>query len=755
MGDRTRMPFAATRRTLPQRPREVFTDMQRILDVLKQYWGYDSLRPLQGEAMASVIEGRDSLTVLPTGGGKSLCFQAPAVAMEGMAVVVSPLIALMKDQVDALQANGVAAACINSSLSNSERYAVDAAIRAGALKLLYVTPERLVQPRFIAYLQRFGVSFIAIDEAHCISMWGHDFRPEYRGISVLKEQFPGIAVHAYTATATPQVRNDIIQQLNLDAPDVHVGDFDRPNLNYKVRQRSDRMGQLTAVIDTHPGESGVVYAISRKDVEEIAAALNQRGYRAIAYHAGMGDHDRKTNQEAFLREEVDIIVATVAFGMGIDKSNVRYVVHAAMPKSLEHYQQESGRAGRDGLEADCVLLYSGGDFGLWSRILQNDEGEGSAIAAQKLRDMFDYCGSVACRHATLVQYFGQPWTKAKCGACDVCNGEIETMAGAEEIAQFICRAVQGVEQRFGAQYVAGILAGKADARVHQNGHDDLPEFGKLGSHTQRAVRGWIEQLVAQGYLEKAGEYGVLQLTANGDRVLRGEPDVPVVLTESAPSKRGGKRAAAAAGADWEGVDRELFEALRTLRRETAQAQGKPPYIVFGDRSLRDLARKRPSSAAALLAVHGVGRQKAKDYGETFLAAIMDYCSERGMAMDVGLDAGFEMAAPASARTKPTAKDFAFDLFRSGCSIADVCEQTARAETTVSGYLAEFIEAEGRTDGDPWVDAATVARVYEAVQTVGMEKLKPIHSQLNGEVDYTAIRIAVACIQNASDEAAAG
>ncbi|MCK4305220.1 MAG: ATP-dependent DNA helicase RecQ, partial [Candidatus Eisenbacteria sp.] len=353
---------------------------------MKAYWGYGAFLPLQREAMASILRKRDSLVVLPTGGGKSLCFQVPALAMPGMAVVVSPLISLMKDQVDALVQCGVAAACLNSSLPPEERRAIMSTARAGRLKILYVAPERLVQDAFIGFLRNTDLSFVAVDEAHCISMWGHDFRPEYRELRILKEVFPGKAVHCYTATATEHVRTDIVRQLGLDSPEVLVGSFDRPNLIYRVARRHagrSKIQQLREVIDRHRGESGIIYCITRKDVELLSGQLSQLGYRSLPYHAGMEAVERKNSQEAFIREESDIIVATVAFGMGIDKSNVRYVIHAGMPKSLEHYQQESGRAGRDGLEAECCLFYSLQDYTIWQRILGKPTEGATATASAK------------------------------------------------------------------------------------------------------------------------------------------------------------------------------------------------------------------------------------------------------------------------------------------------------------------------------------------------------------------------------------
>ncbi len=362
--------------------------------VLEQYWGYTQFRPFQKEAMECVLEGRESIVVLPTGGGKSLCFQAPALAMKGTGLVVSPLISLMKDQVDSLKECGVAAARIDSEQSYIDRKYLYDQILNGEISLLYLSPERLFSKGFIDFLKQIDLAFIAIDEAHCVSMWGHDFRPEYRQLGQLKEAIPGIAIHAYTATATQPVRNDIAKQLRLENPKIITGSFDRPNLFYQTERRTDLINQVCGILDRHKNESGIIYCIRRNDVDSLCAELSQRGYNALPYHAGMNDADRKKNQETFFQEKADIMVATVAFGMGVDKSNVRYVIHTGMPKSLEHYQQESGRAGRDGLEAECTLIYSGGDYGVWKSLLRGLEPEAMRAALNKLNEMYNYCTGV-------------------------------------------------------------------------------------------------------------------------------------------------------------------------------------------------------------------------------------------------------------------------------------------------------------------------------------------------------------------------
>ncbi|HEX5103287.1 MAG TPA: RecQ family ATP-dependent DNA helicase, partial [Pirellulaceae bacterium] len=473
--------------------------MDQLRTILRKVWGFDEFRPLQAEAMQAVLAGRDSVVVLPTGGGKSLCFQAPALAMEGLAVVVSPLISLMKDQVDALADAGVPAACVNSSVSIDEKRRVTAEIKAGRLKLLYLAPETLMTERMLQFLRGTPVSFFAIDEAHCISDWGHDFRPEYRMLKALKETFPQVGVHAYTATATERVRHDIARELLLQQPEILVGSFDRPNLVYRVARRADMWEQVQEVIARHADEAGIIYCLRRKDVDSLAASLAEAGHSALPYHAGLEDATRKKNQDEFANDRAKIIVATVAFGMGIDKSDVRYVIHAGAPKSLEHYQQESGRAGRDGLEAECVLLHNGADFLAWKRLQASLPLAANRIALEVLKGIEDFCTSVTCRHRSIVEYFGQHHSDENCGACDVCLGEIAVQDGALVIAQKILSSVLRQGQNFGGEYTAQVLTGSREQRIVENGHDQLSTWGLLTEHGKRNVRDWIEQLAGQGF----------------------------------------------------------------------------------------------------------------------------------------------------------------------------------------------------------------------------------------------------------------
>jgi len=612
--------------TLPQ----LTTDDPRIAEVLTRWWGFDRLRPLQAEAIAAALAGQDSLVVMPTGGGKSLCYQLPPLVGDTTDVVISPLVALMKDQVDALEAIGYPAAAIHGGMSQEERANVRDQLAAGELRLLFTAPERLVNTGLLDLLARVGVKRFAVDEAHCISHWGHDFRPEYRQLALLRDRFPTASIHAFTATATPRVRSDIARQLNLRDPVELVGTFDRPNLVYRVVPRTDRMAQTLAILGRHRGEASIVYCISRKETERVAERLAAEGLLARPYHAGLDAKQRHRTQEAFTRETIDVVVATVAFGMGIDRSDVRLVLHTSLPKSLEAYQQETGRAGRDGLAAECVLLYSSADVFSWESLVRKsaaesdlEPGEQEGLIASQMEHLLAmrrYAQAARCRHAALSEYFGQTYPATTCGACDVCLGETDSLPEATVTAQKILSCVARAGERFGVRHICEVLRGARTDGVVRHGHDRLSTFGLLSAVDQRTAENLVHQLLDQELLARSGgDRPVIALNARSWQVMRGER--PVVLLEP---RAGKTRTAKADVDDWEGVDRDLFERLRRWRRRVAESRGKPAWTILDDKSLRAIAREKPAAPAALLRCKGLGEKRLADFG----AAVLDIVAGR-------------------------------------------------------------------------------------------------------------------------------
>ena len=600
-----------------------------VLAAVGRYWGFSELRPLQREAIEAGLVQRDSLVVMPTGGGKSLCYQVPPAVAGRTDVVVSPLIALMKDQIDGLRECGYPARALHGGMSVEEMREAEREIASGRCHLVFVAPERLLTGRFLELATRAAVASFAIDEAHCISQWGHDFRPEYRQLAALRDRFPEASLHAYTATATEQVRADIIAQLRLRDPRVLVGTFDRPNLVYRIVPRLDLRAQVFEALGRHAGEAAIVYCLSRRDTEEMAAWLAKKGLRAEHYHAGMEPEERRRTQDRFAAEEIDVVAATVAFGMGIDRSDVRCVVHAALPKSIEHYQQETGRAGRDGLPAECVLFYSAADVLRWRSLLERvDEENGTEPGAiehstRLLEEMRRFATVVRCRHAALSEYFGQPYREPSCGACDVCLGEMEGVVDATVLAQKILSCVARTEQRFGVEHVADVLAGAEADRVRRWGHDKLSTYGLLRDVPRKNVVQAIYQLIDAGVLARSsGDRPVLELNAASWEVMRGKRAVELVELRS-------RRAATTRieEASWHGVDEDLFESLRALRREIAAERGVPAYVILHDSALRELSRLRPKCLDDLRAVRGIGEKKLADLGARFLERIAEHARE--------------------------------------------------------------------------------------------------------------------------------
>jgi ATP-dependent DNA helicase RecQ len=627
----------------------------QLKETLKKYFGYDEFRPLQQEIIDDALAGRDVFALLPTGGGKSLCFQLPALLRDGVTIVVSPLIALMKDQVDALRTSGIAATFLNSTLGANEARERFRGLHRNEFRLLYVAPERLMMETFLESALNWNIAQIAIDEAHCISEWGHDFRPEYRELKKLRAQFSDVPIMALTATATKRVREDIVKQLKLRQPRCYVASFNRPNLTYRVVPKSSAYQQVLDFVRARPNESGIVYCASRKSSDALAEKLTRDGIKALPYHAGMEPKERTRNQEAFLRDDARVITATIAFGMGINKPNVRYVIHHDLPKNIEGYYQETGRAGRDGLPSECVLLFSVGDVVKQRRFIEEKSESEQRIAHEQLRTMIAYAETRECRRATLLRYFGESWPSASveagvslasvrpsaadtaattggraisCSGCDNCLEPQETFDGTIAAQKFLS-CVHRVEAKqgfgFGLNHIVEVLVGGANEAIEKRGHDQLSTFG-IGKDLPREQWQRIgRELLRLGLVEAApGKFATLSVTDAGMTALRKR--TPITLTK--PFEAPAKKVRVPRAGEIE-CDEELFERLRALRRRIADERDVPAYIIFSDATLREMARACPQDKSEFARIGGVGQQKLREFAEAFLAEIREYLRTNG------------------------------------------------------------------------------------------------------------------------------
>ncbi|VGO20092.1 DNA helicase RecQ [Pontiella sulfatireligans] len=714
-------------------------------DALHRIFGFREFRPNQEEIVSAILQQRDVFAVMPTGGGKSLCYQLPAYMLDGLCVVISPLISLMKDQVDAAKANGLDAEFLNSSLAPKDRFRVLQAMENHQLDLLYVSPERFAMPDFITTLKRAKVSFFAIDEAHCISEWGHDFRPDYLSLANIVKHFPKSAVAAFTATATHQVSDDIVNKLGLRNPHLTRASFDRPNLFYQVVPKSDLDLQILQFLREHEGESGIIYRITRKSVESTAEFLQEQGIQALAYHAGLTPKQRKENQESFNRDQVQVVVATIAFGMGIDKSNVRFVLHGDLPKNMEGYYQETGRAGRDGEPAHCRLYFNRSDMvRIRYFIEQTEDPNERKIAEQQLFQMVRFAEANVCRRKSILGYFGETYEKENCKTCDVCMGDVECV-DATVPAQKIMSAIYRSGQKFGAVHIADIVVGAKTQKIRQLGHDQLKTYGAGKDEDKKYWRRVIDDLLAQDCIvQNAEQYSALELTPKGQRVLMGKKNFEVIR-----QKEGKKKAMAGMSGDY---SQKLFEQLRAERKRLAQEEGVPPFVIFSDRTLREMALYFPDTPEQMGSISGVGAAKLEKYGDTFMTIIEMFKhmhpeeAEKRSLLKVPLTVKKTRKKKTGQTVKETLK-----MAQEGFSMEAISELRGLSEGTVSMHIESLLE-EGQGKGldiDRLMEPDQRMLCEELFNRLSGASMRSIIEASGNKVSYADLRLVRAFMQTKS------
>lgn len=705
-----------------------------LLFHLKKIFGFASFRPNQEKIIRSILDGRDVFAVMPTGGGKSLCYQLPAGLHRGICVVVSPLISLMKDQVDGARTTGLRAAYCNSSQTPAEMERVLRRLQHGGLDLLYVAPERFSMEQFLSRLSTTNICLFAIDEAHCISEWGHDFRPDYLTLSAIKNKFPGVPVAAFTATATHYVQRDITSRLNLHNPYTVRASFNRPNLFYQVVRKDDPEQQILQFLKEQKGDAGIVYRTTRESVETTAGFLQRHGIQALPYHAGLDNATRQKNQDMFNRDEVQVIVATIAFGMGIDKSNVRFVVHGDLPKNIEGYYQETGRSGRDGEPAHCQLLFGRGDIPkLRYFIEQIDNDRERSIAAQKLNQMADYATFRVCRRRQLLSYFSEDYFDKNCGACDVCTDSWEAVDVTTE-AQMAMSAIARTKQRFGAGQIVDIVRGANTKKIREHGHDHLKTFGVGRHHDKKFWQNLIDALIERECLIPSDDlYPHLRLSPKGVAVLRGEKSFSFMKPKEKPAA---KAASAAAGE----YNPQLFERLRRVRRELARKENVPPYIIFSDKTLHEMCRLFPQTARELLKISGVGEKRYDKYGRAFLGEIRAFVQENSALFQKSLPE--ETKKPSAAEPIPRGQSLSVTgrLAMQGLHFSKIAEIRELTVATVSQHLERLFKQGEPIDINNQVGSEKREEIESLFHTLGAEKLTPVVNELQGRVTYEEARI---------------